>query len=141
MTPAPKKFRCTRKRVDLTQTGISDNANQNLDEQVALFSKLVMENSKTSIYQVWSKLDPIAHFVIMSELGFLEGKVCAQHYEWAREDAAELKRHTRMLRTFLKKQAEHENIAARRPRSGVEKSYNSMGICYLFCHSTPRDRS
>ena len=102
-----------------------DNANKSLDEQVALFSKLVMADSKRPIYRVWSRLDPVAHSVVMSQLGLFDGKVRAQYYEWARQDAAELKRHTRMLKTFLMKQVEHENIAARRPRFYMPRRYSS----------------
>jgi hypothetical protein len=102
---------------------IPDYADKSLDEQVVLFSKLVMGNPKRPIYRVWSRLDPVAHSAIMSELGFFDGKVRAQHNEWARKDAAELKKHTRMLRTFLMKQAEHENIAARRPRFYMPRRY------------------
>jgi hypothetical protein len=116
MTPVPMRFRRTSKRVGLTQTGIPDYANKSLDQQVALFSKLVMENSKRPIYRVWTKLDPVAHSVIMSELGCFDGKIRAQRDEWARKVAAELNRHTHMLRTFLKKQVEHEYRATRSPR-------------------------
>jgi hypothetical protein len=123
MTAAPTKSRRTKSQYRLAQTGIPDYANKSLDEQVARFSELVMENSKRPIYRVWSKVDPVAHAVIMSELGCFDGKVRAQHYEWARKDSAELNRHTRMLGTFLKKQAEHENIAARRPRFYMPRRY------------------
>jgi hypothetical protein len=123
MVSVPKKPRSTNNRHHLTQIGIPDYVNQSLEDQVVLFSKLVLENSKRPIYRVWSKLDPVAHSVIMSELGLFDGKVRAQHYEWAREDAAELKRHTRSLGTFLKKQVEHENILARHPRLYMPRRY------------------
>jgi hypothetical protein len=97
MASVPKKSRRTSNQYRLAQTGIPDYANKSLDEQVALFSKLVMENSKKPIYRVWSKVDSVAQAVIMSELGFFDGEVRAQHYEWARKDSAELNRHTRML--------------------------------------------
>jgi len=123
MAAVPKKFKRTKSQYRLAQTGIPDYADKSLDQQVAVFSKLVMENSRTPIYRVWSKLDSIAHSVIVSELGCFDGKSSAQHWEWAREDAAELNRHSRMLRTFLKKQTEHEKILARRPRLYMPRRY------------------
>jgi hypothetical protein len=120
MAPVPKKSRRTGNQYRSAQTGIPDYAIKGFDEQVALFSKLALENSKKPIYRVWSKLDPVAHSVILSELGcFGESKrqlLSAQYHEWAQEDSAELKRHVRKLRTFLKRQAEHENIKVLRPR-------------------------
>lgn len=122
MIPAPMKFKPS-KQVGSTPIGIPNNAKENLDKQVALFSKLVKENPKRAIFQVWSKLDSVAHSVILSELNSVDGKVRAEYYEWAREDAAELKKHARMLRTFLKKQAEHESIRVRRPRCYMPRRY------------------
>jgi hypothetical protein len=133
MAAVPKKSRRTSNQYRLAQTGIPDNANKSLDEQVAFFSKLVMADSKKPIYRVWSRLDPVAHSVIMSELGCFDGKVRAQRDEWARNVAAELKRHTQMLRTFLKKQAEHEYRTTRRPRFHQPHVYFefSEGRCTL----------
>ena len=125
MPAIPKRSRRTKSHYRFAQIGMSDYANKSPDDQVALFSKLVLENSQRHIHRVWSELDPVDHFVIMCRLGFFEGKVRAQQYEWAREDAAELKRHARMLGTFLKKRAEHESIAARRPRFYIPRRYSS----------------
>ncbi len=116
MATVPKKSRRTNKRVRLAEPRIPDFDGRSVEEQVALLTKLIMENPRRPIYRVWSALDPVAHSVIVSKLGFFGEKVRAQRLEWARDDARELKRHTRMLTTFLKKQAEHESIAGRRPR-------------------------
>jgi hypothetical protein len=116
MATVPKKSRRTSNQYRLTQTSIRDDAQKSLDEQVASFSNLVTADCKKPIYRVWSKLDPVAHSVIMSELGCFDGKVRAQHDDWARKLAAELKRHAHTLRTFLKKQAEHEYRTSRPPR-------------------------
>jgi hypothetical protein len=44
LTPVPKKFKRTSRRVGSASTGIPDNASKSIDERVALFSKLVREN-------------------------------------------------------------------------------------------------
>ena len=60
----------------------------------------------------------------MKELGLFDGDVRALNDKWAREDAAELKKHLRMVRTFLKKQTEHEKLLARRPRWHIPRRYS-----------------
>jgi hypothetical protein len=92
-----------------------------------------MEGPKGPIYRVWSKLDPVAHSVILSELGCFDGKERAQRDDRAREVAAELKKHTGMLVTFLRKQAEHEYRAHRPPRFYRPHAYFvfSEGRCTL----------
>src|SRR5580698_9329143 len=108
MLPSQKKLKRRSIPVGLPQTGIKDNSNENYAEQVALFSRLVMEKSKGPLYRVWSQLDSADHFVIMYALGCFSWKVRAQHYQWAREDLAELRRHTNRLKTFLERRVEHE---------------------------------
>jgi hypothetical protein len=112
MTPAPKNSRRASKRVGLAQTGIPDYANKSLDEQVALLSKLFMENSRRPIYEVWSKLDSISRTVILAKLGCLLDKdsrvTRAKRIERDRELVAELKKHLRRLRRFVRTQVEHE---------------------------------
>lgn len=103
-------------RYRLAQTDIPDFANKNREEQIALFSKRVMENSQRPIYRLWSKLDPFVRSVILSELGCFDGEVRGGRDKRAREVAAELKRHMHSLGTFLKKQAEHEYRTHRPPR-------------------------
>jgi hypothetical protein len=72
--------------------------------------------------------DSVARAVILSELGCFDNEnapdlVRARNYQWAREDAAELRRHKRMLETFLKKQAAHDDLLARRPRFYMPRRY------------------
>jgi hypothetical protein len=98
------------------QTGLPGFADKSLDEQVALFSKLVMADSKKPIYRVWSKLDQAAHSVILSELGCFDVNERVRRDEWARKTAAELKRHTRRLRRFLEQQVEFEDQLIRHYR-------------------------
>ena len=128
MTPARKNSRRTSIRYRLAQTLIPDYANKSIDEQIALFSELILDNPQMLIHRVWSELGQADHRVILSELGFFEGKVRAQQYEWAREDVAELKRHTRMLKTFLEKQVRHESVAARRPHFYGPRRYSSEPV-------------
>jgi hypothetical protein len=113
MASYPRRSRSASERYRLAQTGIPDYANKSLDEQVVLFSKLVMENRRRPIYRVWSKLDPIARSVIMTELGCFAGKdapqlIRAQRDERPRKVLAELERHLEVLKEFVKTQAEHE---------------------------------
>ena len=82
-----------------------------------------MQKPEGPLYRVWSQLDSADHLVIMNALGCFSGKIRAQHYEWAREDLAELKRHTNILKTFLKRRAEHEKIAVRRPHFYMYRQY------------------
>ena len=127
MASVSKKPRRTRKQFALAPADNREYDNKSFEDQVAHFSKLAMENPSKPIYRLWSKLDFVARTVILSELGCLPGDTRrltrAQHFEWAREDAAELKRHTRALSTFLEKQAAHEKLLARRPRFYMPRRY------------------
>lgn len=123
MFPTHKKLKLRSRSVGLPQPGKQDNPNENYAEQVALFSRLVMEKSEGPLYRVWSQLDSADHLVIMYALGCFSGKIRAHHYQWAREDLAELKRNTNRLKTFLRRRAEHEEIATRRPHFYVYRQY------------------
>lgn len=123
MPPSPKKLKRERNPVGLPQPEKHDDANDNYAEQVDLFSKLVMEKSERPLCWVWSQLDTADHLVIMQALGFFSAKIQARHYRWAREDLAELKRHTKKLKSFLKSRTEHEEIASRRPHFYVYCQY------------------
>jgi hypothetical protein len=93
----------------LAQTGVPNFADKNPGEQVALFSKLIMENSQKPTSRLWRKLDPLAHYVILSELGCLDRNERARHDDWARKILAELKKHARRLGRFFEQQEEHED--------------------------------
>ena len=123
MPPSQKQLKRKRKSVGLPQPDRKDNANENYAEQVASFSAQVMQKLEGPLYRVWSQLDSADHLVIMYALGCFSGKIRAQHYQWAREDLAELKRHTNILKTFLKRRTEHEKIAARRPHFYMYRQY------------------
>jgi hypothetical protein len=124
MAPVSKRSIRSINRQHFALSPIPDYANKRLDEQVELISKVVLENPLKAIHEVWTALDPVAHSIILSELKLLNGKVRTQHLKRTREDAAELRKHTRMLRTFLEKQVDHENIVARRPRLYIPRLYN-----------------
>ena len=72
-------------------------------------------------------MDAVARSFVFSELGcFSENqrqRGRALQYACAREDAPELTKHTRKLRTFLKKQLGHESISVRRPRFYIPRRY------------------
>lgn len=130
MAARPKKRPGSRNQSRAARTGIPGSGDRSLDEQVALFSKLVSKNPQMAIHPVWTALDSVARAVILSELGCFDKEnapdlVHAKHYQWAREDAAELRRHAGMLETFLKKQVAHDELLARRPRFYMRRSYYS----------------
>jgi hypothetical protein len=119
MGRALKNFGNASNRHRLPQTGIPNYAKKSLDEQVALFSKLVMANSKTPIYRLWSKIDSVARSVIMAELGCFDGKDAPQVARASRDErdrdlVAELERHTRLLERVLHKRAKHDYVITRR---------------------------
>jgi hypothetical protein len=133
MASVPKKSRRTSNQYRLAQTGIPDYANQTLEDQVALFSKLVMRNSKMPIYRVWSKIDPVAHYVIMSELECFDGKDApqlsrARRDQRNREVVAVLENHIRLLQRFHKMQEEHDSRTARFGVRSIRKYTLAPGV-------------
>jgi hypothetical protein len=130
MATRPKKRPGSRNQSLAARTGIAGFGDRSIDDQVAAFSKQVMKNPAKPIHRVWSALDSVARAVILTELGCFDKEnapdlVHAKHYQWAREDTAELRRHAGRLETFLKKQIAHDELLARRPRFYMRRRYYS----------------
>jgi hypothetical protein len=122
MTLVPKKSKLSGEQPGIRQI-LSPDTHDSFEDQVDLFTKRSLTNSSRPIYGVWSKLDPTARSVVLFELGCFNEKTRDRYHKRAREDGAVLKKHLGMLETFLKRQADHDTIVARRPRFYMPRLY------------------
>jgi hypothetical protein len=66
------------KRFGLPKVDISGYADMSLDEQIAAFSRLVLENPARAIYKVWLQLDDVDRSIVMWRLGCFDGENAPQ---------------------------------------------------------------
>jgi hypothetical protein len=97
----------------LPKTRVPGYRKKPIEEQIGLFSKVVMANRGKPIHRVWSQLDDVGRSVVMKELGCFAGEnapqvIYAQRDQCAREFLVEAKRQSRWLSRFISRQAKHE---------------------------------